>query len=75
MNKHDFYYELPQELIAQTPIEPRDMSRLLVYDGKTDAISHRRFCDLADILHKGDLLVINNTRVLQIGRASCRERV
>ena len=64
MNKHDFYYELPQELIAQTPIEPRDMSRLLVYDGKTDAISHRRFCDLADILHKGDLLVINNTRVL-----------
>lgn len=64
MNKSDFYYELPKELIAQTPIEPRDRSRLLVYDRTTDAVSHRHFYDLPDILKSGDLLVINNTRVL-----------
>lgn len=62
--KSDFYYELPQELIAQTPAEPRDSSRLLVYDGATDEISHRVFRDICDYLKSGDVLVINNTKVL-----------
>ena len=64
MNKSDFYYELPKELIAQKPIEPRDSSRLLVYDRKTDKTEHKRFFDLADFLRPDDVLVINNTRVL-----------
>lgn len=64
MNKSDFYYELPSELIAQTPIEPRDRSRLLVYDRATDRVEHKLFCDLPKLLKAGDLLVINNTRVL-----------
>lgn len=64
MNKSDFYYELPDELIAQTPIEPRDASRLLVYDRSANTIEHKHFYDLPDYLHKGDVLVINNTRVL-----------
>lgn len=64
MNKSDFYYKLPEELIAQTPIEPRDASRLLVYDRSTNTIEHKHFYDLPDYLHKGDVLVINNTRVL-----------
>ncbi|MCM1367812.1 MAG: tRNA preQ1(34) S-adenosylmethionine ribosyltransferase-isomerase QueA [Roseburia sp.] len=64
MNKHDFYYDLPKASIAQTPIEPRDMSRLLVYDRKSDTVEHRHFCDLSHILRNDDLLVINNTKVL-----------
>lgn len=64
MNKSDFYYDLPKELIAQTPIEPRDRSRLLVYDRNTDAVSHRHFFDLTELLMRGDLLVVNNTKVL-----------
>lgn len=64
MNKSDFYYELPQSLIAQTPIEPRDASRLLVYDRKTDAVEHRHFFDLPQLLRAGDVLVVNNTKVL-----------
>lgn len=64
MNKSDFYYELPEELIAQTPIEPRDASRLLIYDRSTNTIEHKHFYDLPEYLHKGDVLVINNTRVL-----------
>lgn len=64
MNKHDFYYDLPEELIAQTPIEPRDRSRLLVYDRETDCIAHKHFYDLAELLRADDVLVINNTRVL-----------
>lgn len=61
---HDYYYDLPEELIAQTPVEPRDASRLLVYDRKADAITHAHFRDLPDFLREGDLLVINNTRVI-----------
>lgn len=64
MDRRDFYYELPEELIAQSPVEPRDSSRLLVYDRKTDSVSHRRFYELPQILGKNDLLVVNNTRVL-----------
>lgn len=64
MKTSDFYYELPEELIAQTPAEPRDSSRFLVYDRKTDAITHSHFYDLPEFLKEGDLLVINNTRVI-----------
>ncbi len=64
MNKSDFYYDLPQELIAQTPIEPRDASRLLVYNKTTDEVSHKHFYDLPTLLRNDDLLVINNTKVL-----------
>lgn len=64
MDKKDFYYELPQELIAETPIEPRDSSRMLVYDRKTDTIEHRHFYDIVDYLNAGDVLVINDTKVI-----------
>ena len=62
--KSDFYYDLPEELIAQTPAEPRDSSRLLVYDRANDKVEHRIFRDVTDYLKKGDVLVINNTKVL-----------
>lgn len=62
--KSDFYYDLPPELIAQTPVEPRDSSRLLVYDREKDSVEHRIFRDITDFLHKGDMLVINSTKVL-----------
>lgn len=62
--KSDFYYDLPEELIAQTPAEPRDSSRLLVYDRATGKTEHRIFRDITDYLKKGDVLVINNTKVL-----------
>lgn len=59
----DFYYDLPEELIAQTPVEPRDSSRLLVYNRQTDEVCHRHFRDIGDYLKAGDLLVINTTKV------------
>ncbi len=62
--KSDFYYELPEELIAQTPAEPRDSSRLLVYNIQTKEIEHRIFRDITDYLRPGDVLVVNNTKVL-----------
>ena len=60
----DFYYDLPEELIAQTPAEPRDSSRLLVYHRDTKQIEHRIFHDIVEYLKAGDLLVVNRTRVL-----------
>ena len=60
----DFYYDLPEELIAQTPAEPRDSSRLLVYHRETKEIDHRIFRDLCDYLRAGDVLVVNRTKVL-----------
>lgn len=60
----DFYYDLPEELIAQTPAEPRDSSQLLVYHRDTKQIEHRIFHDIVDYLKAGDLLVVNRTRVL-----------
>lgn len=60
----DFYYDLPEELIAQYPAEPRDSSRLLVYHREQKKIEHRIFRDIIDYLHAGDVLVINNTKVL-----------
>ena len=64
MKKSDFYYNLPEELIAQTPVTPRDHSRLMVVDRESGAITHRHFYNLCDILQKGDLLVMNDSRVL-----------
>ena len=62
--KSTYFYDLPQELIAQTPVEPRDSSRLLAYDKKNKKLSHKVFHDIIDFLREGDVLVINNTRVL-----------
>lgn len=60
----DFYYELPEELIAQTPAIPRDSARMLVYNKKQDRVEHKIFSDLVDYLSPNDVLVINNTRVI-----------
>lgn len=64
MNKSDFYYDLPKELIAQHPVEPRDHSRLMVVDRVTGEIEHKHFYDIIDELNEGDCLIVNNTRVL-----------
>lgn len=64
MKTSDFDYSLPPELIAQTPLEPREQSRLMVLDRRTGAITHRRFYELAGYLRKGDVLVLNNSRVI-----------
>ena len=73
MKKSDFYYDLPEELIAQTPLSQRDASRLLVLDRSSGEIEHRRFYELPDYLREGDCLVLNDSRVLParlIGRRS-----
>lgn len=62
--KSDFYYDLPPEQIAQTPAEPRDSSRLLVYDRATDEVRHEIFKNVINYLRAGDVLVVNNTKVL-----------
>lgn len=62
--KSDFYYDLPEELIAQTPAEPRDSSRLLVYDRASKTQRDRIFRDIEEYLHPGDVLVLNNTKVI-----------
>ena len=64
MKTSDFYYDLPQELIAQTPLERRDTSRLMVLDPVTQCIEHRHFYDLTEYLNPGDTLVMNDSRVL-----------
>lgn len=64
MKTSDFYYDLPQELIAQTPIEPRNASRLMLLDKKTGEIEHKIFKDLTDYLVPGDCLILNDTRVI-----------
>lgn len=64
MKKSDFYYDLPQELIAQHPVEPRNASRLLKVDRITGEIEHNHFYNLCDYLKKGDLLILNDSRVL-----------
>ena len=64
MKKSDFYFDLPEELIAQTPIAQRDASRLMLLDRQTGAIQHRHFYDLPEYLRKGDCLVLNDSRVL-----------
>ena len=64
MNKTDFYFDLPERLIAQTPLEKRDTSRLLHLDKVTGEIEHRHFYDIKQYLRKGDCLVLNDSRVL-----------
>ncbi len=64
MKTSDFSYNLPQELIAQTPVEPRDSSRLLLLDRESGEISHKHFYDIIDYLEEGDLIVANDSRVL-----------
>lgn len=62
--RSSYFYDLPESLIAQTPVEPRDSSRLLVYDRKDAKISHKHFYDILDYLNEGDVLVVNDTRVI-----------
>ncbi len=64
MDIKDFYYDLPQELIAQTPLKDRTASRLMVLDRKNGTVDHKHFFDIADYLNPGDCLVMNNTRVI-----------
>ena len=64
LNTKSYFYDLPEELIAQTPAEPRDSSRLLVYHKSSGEIEHKIFRDVLDYLKPGDVLVVNNTRVL-----------
>ena len=64
MNTSDFYYDLPQEQIAQTPVEPRDSSRLMVLDRQSGQVTHRHFRDILDDLQPGDCLIVNDSRVL-----------
>lgn len=64
MKSLDFFFNLPEELIAQHPVEPRDASRLLVYDVNKKEIEHKQFRNIADYLKKGDVLVVNRTRVI-----------
>lgn len=64
LKKSDFYFELPEELIAQTPLEKRDSSRLLHLNKLTGEMEHRHFYDLVDYLHEGDCMVFNDSRVL-----------
>ena len=64
MKTKDFYYDLPEELIAQTPVEPRDASRLMTLDKTTGAIGHYHFRDIVGLLREGDCLILNDSRVL-----------
>ena len=73
MKTSDFFYDLPPELIAQTPIEPRNTSRLLVMDKQTGELNHTSFNNLSDFLNAGDCLVLNNTRVLPARLFGTRE--
>ncbi len=73
MKTSDFYYDLPQELIAQSPAEKRDMSRLLVYNRKTKTIEDRVFHDIIDYLNPGDVLVRNVTKVIPARLYATRE--
>lgn len=73
MKKSDFYYDLPEELIAQKPVFPRDSSRLLVLNKKTGELTHSSFHNIIDYLNPGDCLVLNNTRVLPARLYGVRE--
>ena len=64
MKTADFYFDLPQELIAQDPLEDRSSSRLMVLDRKTGEIEHHIFKEVIDYLNPGDCLVVNNTKVI-----------
>ena len=73
MKKSDFFYDLPQELIAQYPAEPRDSSRLLVLDKTSGNVTHRHFSDILELLNENDCLILNDTRVLPARLYGTRE--
>ena len=73
MKTSDFFYDLPEELIAQTPVEPRNSSRLMVLSRDSGAVEHRHFYDLPEFLRPGDCLVLNDTRVLPARMYGVRE--
>ena len=73
MNLSEFNYDLPQELIAQKPIERRDSSRLMVLDKSTGEITHRHFYDIIEYLNEGDCLILNDSRVLPARLYGVRE--
>lgn len=73
MKKTDFYFDLPEELIAQTPLQKRDASRMLHLDKITGRIEHRHFYELPEYLNEGDCLVLNDTRVLPARLLGCRK--
>jgi len=64
LNKSDFFYDLPQELIAQTPLERRDGSRMMTLSRENGTVGHRHFFDLPSMLRPGDCLVLNDSRVI-----------
>lgn len=64
LKKQDFYFDLPEELIAQTPLEDRSSSRLMVMDRESGEIEHKHFRDITEYLNEGDCLVLNETKVL-----------
>ena len=72
MKTHDFWYDLPEELIAQTPLQDRTASKLLVLDRATGQTAHRHFYDILDYLNPGDCLVMNDSRVLPARLLGCR---
>lgn len=73
MKTSDFFYDLPQHLIAQTPVEPRDSSRLLCLDRNSGELTHRRFYDILSLLRENDVLVLNNSRVIPARLYGVRE--
>lgn len=73
MKTSDFYYDLPEELIAQTPIEPRDASRLMIVHQNSGQIEHKHFYDVVDQLHENDCLILNDTKVLPARLFGARE--
>ena len=73
LKKSDFYFELPEELIAQDPLEDRSSSRLLVLDKKTGKVEHHIFREITDYLQEGDCLVLNNTKVIPARLLGCKE--
>ena len=73
MRTQDFWYDLPEELIAQTPLQQRDTSRLCVLDRASGQVSHKHFYDIIDYLQPGDCLVMNDSRVLPARLIGCRE--
>ena len=64
MDRQDFYFELPQELIAQEPLKERSSSRLMCLDKKTGDFSHKHFYDIVDMLNPGDCIILNDTKVI-----------
>ena len=64
MKKSDFYFDLPKELIAQTPLDQRDQSKMMHINKNTGAVEHRHFYELPEMLQEGDCLVLNDSRVL-----------